>query len=83
MKTYRYSWPKQDGTLGSKETSSAEAMLKFISEGSKDRTFFAETQGVFTCIDVIAGGIERLSFAAIIRIFISEIENYLWLRLHL
>ena len=74
MKTYRYSWPKQDGTLGSKETDSAEAMLRFISEGSKDRTLFVETKGVFTCIDVVAGGIERLSLAAIIRIFLDEIK---------
>ncbi|MBX9766966.1 MAG: hypothetical protein K2X47_06825 [Bdellovibrionales bacterium] len=75
MHTYRYAWPKLDGTLGSKETDSAEAMLKFISSGDKDRTFYAETQGTFMDMDMKAGTCMRMTFAALIRRFLDEVEG--------
>lgn len=77
MKTYKYSWPKRDGTLGSKQANSAETLLKFISEGSgeKDRTLFAETQGQFTVMDLARGTIEAMTFAALIRSFLTEVEG--------
>lgn len=77
MKTYKYSWPKRDGTLGSKQTTSAEAMLKFISDGAgeKDRTLFAETQGTFTVMDLDKGTLEAMTFAALIRNFLTDVET--------
>lgn len=74
MKAYRYSWPKQDGTLGSKQTSSAEAMLRFISDGEGDRTIFAETHGLFSVMDLNSGTYETMTFAALIRGFLKEVE---------
>ncbi|MBK9038015.1 MAG: hypothetical protein IPL83_02450 [Bdellovibrionales bacterium] len=74
MHTYRYAWPKQDGTQGTRETCSAEDMLKFISNGDKDRTLYAETQGTFLYMDMSQGLWVRLTFAGVIRHFLEEIE---------
>lgn len=73
MYTYRYAWPKQDGTQGTRETSSAEDMVKFISNGDKDRTLYAETQGTFLYMDMTQGIWVRLTFAGVIRHFVEEI----------
>lgn len=72
---YRYTWSKQDGDVGDKQTDTATEMLEFIIGGDKDRTLYAETKGVFMAFNSDTTRWMKIKFADVIRHCMTELRS--------
>lgn len=71
---YRYTWSKQDGDVGDKQTDTATEMMEFIVGGDKDRTLYAETKGVFMAFSSETARWTKIKFADVIRHCMAELR---------
>lgn len=72
---YRYTWQTLSGDFRNQDQDTATEMVEFIISGDKDRTLFAETKGVFSIIDLIAGKATKINFKKVLEASLEELRS--------